>query len=89
MSFYDHPAFNGIDRNFLKSLDQTMGSLSHTKDTTQIIAALMAVSNEAKKYNVNMSPAQQQALITHLRDYLPPDKRPQFDMFIAMMNTNK
>lgn len=89
MAFYDHPAFDGIDRNFLKSVDQTMSSLSQTKDTTQIIGALMAISNEAKKYNVNLTPERQQALTMHLRNYLPADKRPQFDMFIAMMTNSR
>lgn len=88
MSFYDHPAFNGISKEFLTKMDQTMKAVSKSNDTTAVMAAIMAISNEAKRYNVTLTPARQQALILHLRSSLPADKRPQFDAFISMMQNN-
>lgn len=85
MSFYDHPAFNGISKEFLLKMDQTMKAVSKSSDTTTIMAALMAISNEAKRYNVALTPARQQALVLHLRNTLPPEKRSQFDVFVNMM----
>ena len=85
MSFYDHPAFRGIDKNFLVYMDKTMQSVSKTTDSTAIIAAIMSISNEAKRYNVTLTPDRQQALMLHLRNSLPPQKRPQFDAFISLL----
>lgn len=87
MGFYDHPAFEGIDKNFLTSIDRTLRSVSG-KDPTEIIAAIMAISNEAKRYNVQMTPDRQQALMVHLRNSLPVHKRTQFDAFLRMMQNN-
>lgn len=85
--FYDHPAFEGLDKNFLISIDRTLRSVSG-KDPTQVIAAIMAISNEAKRYNVQMTPERQQALMIHLRNCLPANKRTQFDAFLRMMMQN-
>ena len=53
--FYDHPAFDGIDKNFLLNVDRTLRNISG-KDPTEVLAAIMAISNEAKRYNVQMTP---------------------------------
>lgn len=84
MSFYDHPAFAGLDKNFLTSLERRIGALSG-KDTTEVLAAMMTISNEAKRYNVTFTPERQEVLIEHLRSNLPTQKRKQFDMLVAMM----
>lgn len=85
MSFYNHPAFNGIDKNFLAFMDRTMQTASKTNDSTAIIAAIMSISNEAKRYNVVLTPDRQQALILHLRNSLPAAKRSQFDTFVSLL----
>ena len=86
-SFYDHPAFNGIDKNFLLNVDRTLRNVSG-KDPTEVLAAVMAISNEAKRYNVQMTPERQQALMMHLRNCLPVNKRTQFDALLRMMMSN-
>lgn len=84
MSFYDHPAFAGLDKNFLASLERRINGLSG-KDTTEVLTTLMAISNEAKRYNVTFTPERQEVLVNHLRNNLPTQKRKQFDMLVAMM----
>lgn len=84
MRFYDHPAFAGLDKNFLMSLEQRMNALSG-KDSTEVLATLMAISNEAKRYHVSFTPERQEVLIDYLRSNLAPQKRKQFDMLVAMM----
>lgn len=84
MGFYDHPAFAGLDKNFLASLERRVNALSG-KDTTEVLATLMAISNEAKRYNVTFTPERQEVLVNHLRTNLPVQKRKQFDMLVAMM----
>lgn len=88
MSFYDHPAFSGIDKNFLAHMDRTMQTVANTNDSSAIIAAIMSISNEAKRYNIVLTPDRQQALMLHLRSSLPANKRSQFDAFISMMMNN-
>jgi hypothetical protein len=84
MNFYDHPAFSGVDKNFLASLEQKVGSLSG-KDTTEVLTALVAITNEARRYQVQFTPERQQILIEHLRNNLPIQKRKQFDALVGMM----
>lgn len=89
MGFYDHPAFQGLDKNFLLSLERKLNGL-RGKSSNEVLATLMAISTEAQRYNVNLSPAQQQVLMQHLRSNLPANKRSQFDAIInLMMNNNK
>lgn len=89
MGFYDHPAFQGLDKNFLLSLERKLNGL-HGKNSNEVLTTLMTISTEAQKYNVNLSPAQQQVLMQHLRSNLPANKRSQFDAIITMMmNNNK
>ncbi len=85
MSIYNHPSFQGIDPNFLSFMDRTLKAASRTNDTTVILKAVMAISNEAKRYNVSMTPDRQQALMVYLRNNLPPNKRAQFDTFLTML----
>ena len=85
--FYDHPAVDGSDKNFLLNVDRTLRNISG-KDPTEVLAAIMAISNEAKRYNVQMTPERQQALMMHLRNCLPANKRTQFDSLLRMMMSN-
>lgn len=90
MGFYDHPAFQGINKNFLLSLERQFNALQG-KGSNEIMMALINISAEAKKYNVTMTPAQQQVLMQHLRSNLPANKRSQFDAVInlVMQQQNK
>lgn len=89
MGFYDHPAFQGLDKNFLLSLERKLNGL-RGKNSNEVLATLMSISTEAQRYNVNLSPTQQQVLMQHLRSNLPANKRGQFDAIInIMMNANK
>ena len=88
MGFYDHPAFQGIDKNFLMYLERTFSNLNG-KNSNEVMSALMTVSAEAKRYNINLNPAQQQVLIQQLRNSLPPNKRSQFDMILGMMRNQQ
>ncbi len=88
MGFYDHPAFQGIDRNFLFYLERTFSNLKGT-NSNEVMSTLMTVSTEAKRHNINLNPAQQQVLFQHLRNSLPPNKRPQFDMILTMMRNQQ
>ena len=85
MALYDHPAFQGINKDFLIYMDKTLQSVSKSKDSTAILAAIMAISNEAKRYNVSLTPERQKVLIMQLRNGLPQNKRAQFDAFISML----
>ena len=85
MAFSDHPAFAGINKNFLITLENTLRSV---KDPSQLLPAMMAISNEAQRYNVQMTPERQQVLMIELRNSLPPGKRTQFDAFLRMMQNN-
>lgn len=85
MAFVDHPAFAGINKNFLITLERTLRSI---KDPSQLLPAMMTISNEAQRYNVQMTPERQQALMVELRNALPAGKRTQFDAFIRMMQNN-
>lgn len=88
MGFYDHPAFQGLDKNFLMSLERRISSL-RGKGTNEVMATIMSISSEAQRYNITLSPAQQQVLMQHLRSHLPANKRSQFDAIIKlMMNSN-
>lgn len=87
MSFYDHPAFDGIDKNFLVQMDRAMRAAASSNDNASIIAAIMNINTAAKQYNVVLTPERQQALILHLRNNLPPAKRSQFDTFISLIQT--
>lgn len=87
MSIYNHPSFDGIDKNFITFMDNTLTSVSQSKDPTALVAGIMAISNEAQKYNVNMTPDRQNALMLHLRNNLPPEKRGQFDAFLNVMRS--
>lgn len=86
MAFHDHPAFEGINKDFLIYMEKTLQSVSRSNDSSQIIAAIMAISNEAKRYNVTLTPERQQVLIMQLRNSLPPAKRTQFDAFLSMLS---
>ncbi|MEF9958592.1 MAG: hypothetical protein RR448_01255 [Niameybacter sp.] len=85
MAFCDHPAFAGINKNFLMTLERTLRSV---KDPSQFMAAMMTISSEAQRYNVQMTPERQQALMVELRNSLPAGKRTQFDAFLRMMQNS-
>ncbi|MGL4800317.1 MAG: hypothetical protein ACRCWY_13120 [Cellulosilyticaceae bacterium] len=87
MSFYDHPAFNGIDKNFLVQMDRTMKAAARSNDSSAILAAIMGIQTAAKQYNVVLTPDRQQALILHLRNNLPLAKRSQFDAFVSLIQS--
>ena len=87
MGFYDHPAFQGIDKNFLMSIERKLNSL-RGKSEAEAMATLLAIANDAKRYNVNMTPERQQVLMQYLRANLPPNKRSQFDTIIQFMMNN-
>lgn len=84
MNLFDNPAFEGIDKNFLSKANNLLNGLSG-KNPTEVIACFMAISNEAQKYNVQITPERQQAIFEQLRSSLPVNKRKQFDSVIAMM----
>lgn len=84
MGFYDHPAFQGVDKNFLLSLERKFSSLQG-KNSNEILAALIAIANESKRYNVNLSKEQQKVLIQYLRANLPANKRAQFDSIVNVI----
>ena len=82
MSVFDHPAFDGVDKRFLMSMQR---QLTGAKNGAQMAQALLSIQSEAKKYNVQLTPERQQLLIVHLRNSLPPDKRAAFENFIRMV----
>lgn len=84
MGFYDHPAFQGVDKNFLLSLERKFNSLQG-KNSNEILAALIAIANESKRYNVTLSKEQQKVLIQYLRANLPANKRAQFDAIVNVI----
>ncbi|OOB77246.1 MAG: hypothetical protein BEN18_10905 [Epulopiscium sp. Nuni2H_MBin001] len=57
----------------------------NSSDVTQLLTTIMALSQDAEKFNVAMTKEQQNDLIAQLRDTLPANKRPQFDMLIEML----
>ncbi|WP_070000825.1 hypothetical protein [Cellulosilyticum sp. I15G10I2] len=86
MDLMNHPAFKGVDQGFLSTLQGTINSLSYKSDI-EIIGTLMAVSNEAKKKNVNFTPDMQAALLDHLKSRIPVNKRAQFEAFVSLMTS--
>jgi len=86
MDLSKHPAFEGVDKDFLATLQGTINSLSYKSDI-EIIGTLMAVSNEAKKKNVNFTPTMQAALLDYLKMRIPVNKRAQFEVLVSMLTS--
>lgn len=84
MDLAKHPAFEGVDKDFLATLQSTINSLSYKSDI-EIIGTLMAISNEAKKKNVNFTQDMQVALLDYLKMRIPPNKRAQFEALVSML----
>ncbi|MDF2612983.1 MAG: hypothetical protein K0S71_769 [Clostridia bacterium] len=84
MDLIKHPAFEGVDKDFLSTLQNTINSMSYKSDI-EIIGTLMAISNEAKKKNVNFTPDMQVALLDYLKMHIPANKRAQFEAFVSML----
>lgn len=92
MDLVNHPAFASTDKSFLIYLQKTLSSLTYKSDI-EVIATLMAISNEANKKNVQFTPDMQVALLEYLKNRLPINKRHQFEAmiktFTASMNKSK
>ncbi len=92
MDLVNHPAFASTDKSFLIYLQKTLSSLTYKSDI-EVIATLMAISNEANKKNVQFTPDMQVALLEYLKIRLPINKRHQFEAmiktFTASMNKSK
>lgn len=86
MDLMKHPAFEGVDREFLATLQGIINSLSQKSDI-EIIGTLMAISNEAKKKDINFTPAMQTALLNYLKKRIPVNKRAQFEVFVSMLTS--
>ena len=86
MDLTKHPAFAGVDQDFLSTLQGTINSLSYKSDI-EIIGTLMGISNEAKKKNVNFTPEMQAALLDYLKKRIPVNKRAQFEVFVSMLTS--
>lgn len=76
--------FKDIDPAFVQKLETTIDSMQGKSDL-EIIGTFMALSNEANQRGIQMSKEQQKALIQHLRNSLPPEKRSKFDLIVSMM----
>ncbi|OON95329.1 MAG: hypothetical protein ATN36_08640 [Epulopiscium sp. Nele67-Bin005] len=85
MNLHEHPAFYGIDARFLQSMSHKLAHIEEG-NAPQLISTIMALSEEAKTYDIQMTPERQQILINQLKDYLPAEKRSQFDMFVNMLS---
>lgn len=81
MDLVNHPAFANADKSFLTYLQNTLTSLTYKSDI-EVIATLMAISNEAHKKNVQFTPEMQVALLDYLKKRLPANKRHQFEAMI-------
>ncbi len=86
MDLMKHPAFKDVDQSFVSTLQGTVNSLS-AKSDMEIIGTLMAISNEAKKKNVNFTPDMQAALLNHLKTRIPANKRAQFEAFVSLITS--
>ena len=53
MDLLTHPAFSNADQEFLVYLQKTLSSLTYKSDI-EVIATLMAISNEANKKILNL-----------------------------------
>lgn len=84
MDLIKHPAFYEVDQEFLGNLQGILGNLKG-KSEIEIIATLMAVSNEAKKKNVTFTPEMQSALLDYLKTMIPVNKRAQFEAFVSVL----
>nr|WP_302598637.1 hypothetical protein [uncultured Cellulosilyticum sp.] len=81
MDLLNHPAFANADKSFLIYLQKTLNTLTYKSDI-EVIATLMAISNEANKKNVQFTPEMQIALLEYLKGRLPVNKRHQFEAMI-------
>ncbi|MDF2595705.1 MAG: hypothetical protein K0R69_2046 [Clostridia bacterium] len=86
MDLTKHPAFAEVDKNFMSTLQSTINSLS-SKSDIEVIGTLMAISNEAKKRNINFTPDMQAALLGYLKTRIPANKRSQFEALITMLTS--
>lgn len=88
MDLAQHPAFIGVDSEFLISLQKTLSTLTYKSDI-EVIGTLMAISNEANKKNVQFTSDMQLALLEYLKSRLPVNKRGQFEAMIKMLASTK
>lgn len=86
MNLSEHPAFAGIDQDFVTSLQKTINALSYKSDM-EVIATLMSISNEANKKGIKFTSDMQLALLEHLKKRLPINKRSQFEAMIKMLSS--
>jgi len=84
MDLRKHPAFKDVDRDFLTTLQGTINS-SSSKSDIEVFGTIMAISNEAKKKNINFTPEMQGALLENLKTRIPANKHAQFDAFISLI----
>lgn len=84
-NIFKSDVFKSLDPSFLEKLETTINSMNGKSDV-EVIGTFMALSNEAKQRGIVLNSEQQKALILFLRDSLPPEKRPKFDLIISMMN---
>ncbi|WP_054741213.1 hypothetical protein [Cellulosilyticum ruminicola] len=87
MDLVNHPAFANTDKSFLIYLQKTLSTLTYKSDI-EVIATLMAISNEASKKNVHFTPDMQVALLEYLKSRLPVNKRHQFEAMIKTFTTS-
>ena len=81
MDLLTHPAFSNADQEFLVYLQKTLSSLTYKSDI-EVIATLMAISNEANKKNIKFIPEMQLVLLEYFKNRLPLNKRHQFEAMI-------
>ena len=81
MDLVTHPAFADADKDFLVYLQQTLSTLTY-KSEMEVIATLMAITNQAKTKNIKFTPEMQVVLLEYLKKRLPLNKRHQFEAII-------
>lgn len=83
-NIFENDVFKGLDPSFLEKFQTTINAMKGKSDL-EMIGTFMALSNEADARGIKMNAEQQKALVLFLRDSLPPEKRPKFDLIVSMM----
>lgn len=81
MKLYDDPAFNHLDTDFVKHLQNLIDVSAKRRNPMESLQGMMAISQELSKRQITCTPAMQASLLNAFKDTLPKAQRRQFESF--------
>ncbi len=86
MKLCEQPAFHNIDQDFVNHLQFTLDS-AVCKSAVEVLGLLMAISNEANKKNIPLTPDMQKTLLQYFKTRLPKNQRGQFEAVMKVLSS--